>query len=190
MLFANSKYIYMTLLTWTIWFAVAITYYGIVLLNTEIFLLEDGGEFCPEIYYPDEDERAVTAVPIFANGTYVINATNSECQQLESDDYFDAFLDSVAEFPGIILIFILIETVGRKPTLASGFFFVGLMFFILCFCMSRGLQTLVLFLARGIIAGVFQAAYLLTSEVKSRTFVSCTRRDCFYALAGLGKHAA
>ena len=162
----------MTLMTWAIWYACSLNYYGMVLLNTEIFILENGGEFCQDVYYPDQDDSAVTAVPIFTNGTYMTNVTNSDCRQLGTDDYLDAFLDSVAELPGIFLIFALLETVGRKRSMSSGFFFVGLMFFILCFCMPRGVQTLFLFLGRGVIAGVYQATILLTSEVKSRWFHS------------------
>ena len=181
MLFVPAKMMCMTLLLWTILIGCSLTYFGIVLYNTELFLLEAEGEYCREIYY---HETAATAVPIFMNGTYVTNATTSEYQQLEAHDFANAFLDSVAELPGIFVTFFLLEYVGRKLTMASEFFALGLMYFILCFCMYRGPQTLILFLGRAIADGLYMSSVIFTSEVKRLAFVGFTRRVCGYALAG------
>ena len=166
MLFVPAKMMCMTLLTWTIWFGCSLTYYGIVLLNTELLLLEAEGEHCREIYYHEPAGSGN-----FTNATNVTISPNSECQQLEAHHFADAFSDSLAELPGVFVTFFLLEFAGRKLTMASEMFALGLMFFILCFCMYRGPQTFVLFVGRAIIAGAFQSAYVFTAEVEWHAFV-------------------
>ncbi|KOB67588.1 putative sugar transporter [Operophtera brumata] len=53
----------------------------------------------------------------------------------------------------------VIEKFGRKKTMATQF-----VIFAICVCI-RTFLTCILFLARGIIAGLFQAAYVYTPEV-------------------------
>ena len=165
MLFVPFKMLRTTLLTWTIWFTCAFTIYGIVLLNTELLLLEDNGEHCPEIYYRESTSIATLNSTANVTGANASSTSGDGCVRLKSKDYADAFSDSTAGFPGIILTFILLEFIGRKITIASEQFVVALMLFILCFCMERFPQAVVLFVGRGLLGGAWQAAFVFTSEV-------------------------
>jgi len=62
---------------------------------------------------------------------------------------------------------VVIEYLGRKKTMALEFLIFSLSVFVLMMiCISnRSVLTLILFIARGIISGVFQAAYVYTPEV-------------------------
>lgn len=62
---------------------------------------------------------------------------------------------------------VVIEFLGRKKTMAIEFLIFSLsVFLIMVVCISnRSMLTLVLFIGRGIISGVFQAAYVYTPEV-------------------------
>ena len=89
------------------------------------------------------------------------------CRELTSADYTDLLWTTLAEFPGILVTIVVIEFLGRKKTMALEFFVFSLCVFVLMIvCVpSRSLLTLILFVARGIISGVFQAAYVYTPEV-------------------------
>jgi MFS family permease len=62
---------------------------------------------------------------------------------------------------------VVIEYLGRKKTMALEFLIFSLSVFVLMMiCISnRSVLTFILFIARGIISGVFQAAYVYTPEV-------------------------
>ncbi|OAD62967.1 Synaptic vesicle 2-related protein [Eufriesea mexicana] len=78
------------------------------------------------------------------------NKKEDVCQldcRLERSDYIDLLWTTLAEFPGIFSTIFAIEKIGRACLL------------------SRVVLTLAIFLARGLIAGVFQAAYVYTPEV-------------------------
>lgn len=68
---------------------------------------------------------------------------------------------------GILVTIVVIEFLGRKKTMALEFLIFSLsVFLVMTMCItSRSALTVVLFVARGIISGVFQAAYVYTPEV-------------------------
>ncbi|KAK2585179.1 hypothetical protein KPH14_008677 [Odynerus spinipes] len=68
------------------------------------------------------------------------NTCQLECR-LRRGDYIDLLWTTLAEFPGIFSTVFAIEKIGRRKTMSW------------------------IFLARGLIAGVFQAAYVYTPEV-------------------------
>ena len=80
-----------------IWFASAFTYYGVVLLNTELLLLESAGDHCPDIYYIEPSPSTVPTPLQNATNVTTNAATVDNCVRLEADHYADAFVDSVAE---------------------------------------------------------------------------------------------
>lgn len=135
-----------TLLLWFIWAACAFCYYGIVLMTTELF--EAKGSLCS------------------VDGTASTYSCSADCRPLEPEDYLDLLWTTLAEFPGIFFTIIVIEKLGRKKTMALEFiiFVVSIIFLFIC-TSSRGWLTFILFVARGIISGVFQAAYVYTPEV-------------------------
>ncbi|XP_063534120.1 synaptic vesicle 2-related protein [Cydia strobilella] len=127
-----------SLLLWVIWMSCAFCYYGLVLMTTELFETEPGGSLEP---------------------------CAADCRPLQTTDYMDLLWTTLAEFPGIFATIFIIEKFGRKKTMASQF-----IIFSVCVCMliyneNRVFLTCILFLARGIIAGLFQAAYVYTPEV-------------------------
>jgi MFS family permease len=109
-----------TLTLWFIWFANAFSYYGIVLLTTEMF---QSGNACKI-----SDAKAEQIKPF----CYL------KC--LQAEDYVDVLKTTVAEFPGILITVILIELVGRKLTIAIEYFIFGVFVLLLNFCVSRSVM--------------------------------------------------
>lgn len=107
--------------------------------------------------------------------------------QLSRGDYMDLLWTTLAEFPGIFSTIYIIEKIGRKRTMA-----LQLVMFacVVCFLgracrLSRFVLTVGLFLARGLIAGVFQAAYVYTPELYP-TYLRSTGVSACSAMARLG----
>lgn len=127
-----------SLLLWFIWMSCAFCYYGLVLMTTELFE-GDGGE---------------------------LNQTcAADCRPLQTTDYMDLLWTTLAEFPGIFATIFIIEKFGRKKTMAVQFVIFASCVCVLIYNANRTFLTCVLFVARGIIAGLFQAAYVYTPEV-------------------------
>ena len=158
MLFVPAKMMWLTLLTWIIWFGSFLNYYGIVLLSTELLLLEAEGGHCRDMYYK----------PPLGNATLpkAISSNSTSCVQLKADQYADVLFDAVAELPGAFVTYFLLEKFGRKITMASEMFALVGVFFVLWFCLHRFPQTVFLFVGRAVITGAMQALFLFTSEVR------------------------
>ncbi|XP_064618539.1 synaptic vesicle 2-related protein-like isoform X2 [Lineus longissimus] len=136
-----------TFLLWFIWLACAFSYYGIVLMTTELFEVGDschGGTGAGE-----------TGEPICP----------AECKMLTTKDYTDLLWTSIAEFPGLFITAAVIERLGRKKTMAMEFVVFSFFTLLVNMCTSRALLTFFLFVARAFISGAFQAAYVYTPEV-------------------------
>ncbi|PSN40655.1 Synaptic vesicle 2-related protein [Blattella germanica] len=110
----------------------------------------------------------------------------ADCKELSTRDYVDLLWTTIAEFPGIFATIYVIDKFGRKNTMAVQF-----IIFTICICFlfictdNRVFLTVMLFLARGIIAGVFQAAYVYTPEVYPTPLRSVGVGTCS-AMARLG----
>ncbi|XP_013859202.1 synaptic vesicle 2-related protein, partial [Austrofundulus limnaeus] len=87
-----------TLLLWFIWFTNAFSYYGIVLLTTELF---QAGDSCG-----------------VSQGAKIEPRCNLECKYLTSDDYKDLLWTTLAEFPGLLIILFAVDYLGRKKSMA------------------------------------------------------------------------
>ncbi|XP_071790477.1 synaptic vesicle 2-related protein-like [Asterias amurensis] len=144
-LFKTREMTFTTVLLLFIWFANAFAYYGIVLLSTELFA---SGNTCS----------------VTTNAEKTLEC-NDACQSLNAEDYGLLLWTTLAEFPGIILTFIIIEVLGRKKTMGIEFFCFSIFIFLLFICSTRTVLTVFLFAARGFISGAFQAAYVYTPEV-------------------------
>ncbi|OWR45851.1 putative SVOP protein [Danaus plexippus plexippus] len=128
-----------SLLLWVIWMSCAFCYYGLVLMTTELFETDAGEEPCA-----------------------------ADCRPLQTTDYMDLLWTTLAEFPGIFATIFIIEKFGRKKTMASQFVIFAMCVCVLTYNANRTFLTCTLFLARGIIAGLFQAAYVYTPETYLR----------------------
>ncbi|KAJ8949004.1 hypothetical protein NQ314_008305 [Rhamnusium bicolor] len=119
----------------------------------------------------------------------------ADCQQLQTTDYMDLLWTTLAEFPGIFITIFVIERFGRKKTMAVQFVAYAVCCCFLVVCTEnfskvetytrRAFLTIMLFFARGIIAGVFQAAYVYTPEVYPTSLRAVGVGSCS-AMARLG----
>ncbi|CAH1111271.1 unnamed protein product [Psylliodes chrysocephalus] len=157
-----------SLLLWFIWMACAFCYYGLVLMTTELF--ETAANLC------SDNNMVVQTVDTCA----------AECRELQTTDYMDLLWTTLAEFPGIFITIAIIEKFGRKKTMAVQFVAYAFCCCFLVLCTEkRALLTTMLFFARGIIAGVFQAAYVYTPEVYPTSLRAVGVGSCS-AMARLG----
>ncbi|KAG7318543.1 hypothetical protein KOW79_018298 [Hemibagrus wyckioides] len=134
-----------TVLLWFIWFSNAFSYYGLVLLTTELF--QEGGA-CGQ-----------------TNGSKTEPRCSLECKYLNSDDYKDLLWTTLSEFPGLLVTLWAIDRLGRRKTMALCFLVFSLCIVPLYACVGRTSLTVLIFIARAFIAGGFQAAYVYTPEV-------------------------
>ncbi|XP_036453824.1 synaptic vesicle 2-related protein [Colossoma macropomum] len=134
-----------TVLLWFIWFSNAFSYYGLVLLTTELF---QEGRACGEASDSKTEPRC-----------------NLECKYLNSDDYKDLLWTTLSEFPGLLVTLWAIDKLGRRKTMALCFLVFSLCIVPLYACVGRTSLTVLIFIARAFIAGGFQAAYVYTPEV-------------------------
>uniref|UniRef100_A0A182SWY1 Major facilitator superfamily (MFS) profile domain-containing protein n=1 Tax=Anopheles maculatus TaxID=74869 RepID=A0A182SWY1_9DIPT len=157
-----------TLLLWFIWMSCAFCYYGLVLMSTELF----GGK-----------NKTIIDGSMMADDGITI-----DCQPLATTDYMDLLWTTLAEFPGIFATIYVIEKFGRKKTMALQFLFYAGCVLMITVTEVRVFLTIILFMARGVIAGLFQAAYVYTPEVYPTALRSVGVGGCS-ALARLGAMA-
>ncbi|XP_050305752.1 synaptic vesicle 2-related protein [Anthonomus grandis grandis] len=157
-----------SLLLWFIWASCAFCYYGLVLMTTELF--ETTTIVCNDGSQPVQG----------------LDTCAADCRQLQTADYVDLLWTTLAEFPGIFFTIFIIERFGRKKTMAVQFIAYAVCCGFLAVCPGkRSVLTVMLFFARGIIAGVFQAAYVYTPEVYPTSLRSIGVGSCS-AMARLG----
>ncbi|KAK2185940.1 hypothetical protein NP493_218g02002, partial [Ridgeia piscesae] len=136
---------------WRVSLANAFSYYGVVLMTTELF---ETGDSC----HGGSEE-------LHAAAEQTCQAT---CKALTNKDYTDLLWTTLSEFPGLFITFVIIEWFGRKKTIAVEFVVFSIFVFLLNLCTSRFVLTVFIFVARAFISGAFQAAYVYTPEVMLR----------------------
>ncbi|XP_024154455.1 synaptic vesicle 2-related protein [Oryzias melastigma] len=141
----SPQYWKTTLLLWFLWFANAFSYYGIVLLTTELF---QAGDLC-----------AVT------QGAKIEPRCSLECKYLTTADYKDLLWTTLAEFPGLLVILLAIDYMGRKKSMALCFFMFSLCVLPLFACIGRIALTIFIFISRAFISGGYQVVFVYTPEV-------------------------
>nr|XP_029138060.1 synaptic vesicle 2-related protein-like [Labrus bergylta] len=141
----SPQYWRTTLLLWFIWFSNAFSYYGIVLLTTELF---QAGDSCGS-----------------TQGAKVEPSCSLECKLLTSADYKDLLWTTLAEFPGLLVILLVVDRIGRKKSMTLCFFMFSLCILPLYACIGRIALTIFIFIARAFISGGYQVAFVYTPEV-------------------------
>ncbi|KAG8470976.1 hypothetical protein KFE25_009397 [Diacronema lutheri] len=130
---------------WGLWFAAAFTYYGSVLITTELLAADSCG------YRSTGDAGGGSAA--------------GQCTLLTADDYDANIVATAGELPGIIITFFVIDRIGRRRTIGCESLVMAAAMLLVIPCLSLPFQTGALFVMRGAADGLFQAAFVYTSEV-------------------------
>ncbi|XP_041483209.1 synaptic vesicle 2-related protein-like [Lytechinus variegatus] len=142
-LFKSRDYTLSTCILLLIWFSMAFLYYGMVLMATELF---SSGNTCAS-----EPEAAIECF--------------AACRSLDKKGYLQILVTSLAEYPGSIMTFIIIEWFGRRKTMSFELLIGSIFSFLLFLCTSSNIQMIFIFVVRAMIAGSFQTLYVYTPEV-------------------------
>ncbi|OVA19338.1 General substrate transporter [Macleaya cordata] len=133
----SPKLVKSTLLLWIVFFGNAFSYYGLVLLTSEL------------------SNRSSQCAPTS------LHSENSQATNL----YKDVFITSFAEFPGLLLSAAMVDRIGRKLSMSSMFFLCCIFLFPLMFHQSEILTTVLLFGARICITTTFTIVYIYAPEI-------------------------
>ena len=133
-----------------IWFSSVFSYYGMVLLNTE---LVNSGSNCRQ------------GVDDTASG----ESCSASCQTLETWDYLTLLFTTSSELPALFCVTLLADTIGRKDTMIINFAVLIISSLMLCICMPYPAMVVFLYVGRGFMAAQVQLCYLYTSEVYPTT---------------------
>ncbi|CAD5122634.1 DgyrCDS11043 [Dimorphilus gyrociliatus] len=129
-----------SLLLFCIWFGCGFLYYGISLLATELV---------------KEGQTCISGAKL---------KTLCECKPLKTEDYLDLMLTTAAELPGLLMMIIVIDKIGRKFSILASFTTSAAALYLLLICMSRYPMVTLLFIARAFISAGFQVVYVYTPE--------------------------
>lgn len=147
-----------SVIQWILWFTVGFGFYGIVLLTTVMF---QKGDACTGSKLGD------------------LNECKSITKCLVTKDYIDIFYSSLAEFPGIIISFLLIDIIGRKLTIVFSLGIVSICIFLLNICLERWIILLLISCIRCNIYISFLSLYVYAPEyyptaIRALGFGTCT----------------
>ncbi|XP_065047859.1 organic cation/carnitine transporter 7-like isoform X1 [Musa acuminata AAA Group] len=133
----SPKLIRSTLLLWMVFFGNAFSYYGIVLLTSEL-----------------------------SNGKRACTVKSSQPSQSNDDSlYKDVFVTSFAEVPGLIISAAIVDRIGRKLSMSSMLFISCVFLIPLVFPRTGEVTTGLLFCARISISASFTIIYIYAPEI-------------------------
>lgn len=165
---------------WIIWFVCVFSYYGAILIQSEMILQEKSGKRC------DYREEICSGLSIIHNCESInfcrweneacsfsakiavreAKQTNEACKiKLSKEDYFTSLISSSGEIPGLIIVIFVVNLIGRRAVLFYMFGLSGLAFFSLLPCSSQNFEMLLFFLIRGAAGAYFQTVFLVTTEI-------------------------
>ncbi|KAJ8497336.1 hypothetical protein OPV22_007888 [Ensete ventricosum] len=133
----SLKLIRSTLLLWMVFFGNAFSYYGIVLLTSEL-----------------------------SNGKRACTVKSSQPSHSNDDSlYKDVFVTSFAEVPGLIISAAIVDRIGRKLSMSSMLFISCVFLIPLVFPQTQETTTALLFCARISISASFTIIYIYAPEI-------------------------
>lgn len=124
-----------TLLLWVVFFGNAFSYYGLVLLTSEL------------------------------NGHSQCVATKVQSVESQDISYKNVFIASFAELPGLIISAATVDRLGRKLSMSGMFFLCCIFLLPLVVHQPEGLTTALLFGARTCITATFTIVYIYAPEI-------------------------
>ncbi|XP_047166939.1 organic cation/carnitine transporter 7 isoform X1 [Vigna umbellata] len=124
-----------TVLLWAVFFGNAFSYYGLVLLTTEL------------------------------NGHSKCVSHKLQTEKYQDVSYKSVFIASFAEVPGLLLSAVAVDKLGRKLSMSTMFFICCIFLLPLVFHLPEGLTTGLLFLARICITATFTIVYIYAPEM-------------------------
>ncbi|KAF9603101.1 hypothetical protein IFM89_033826 [Coptis chinensis] len=133
----SPKLLRSTLLLWLVFFGNSFSYYGLVLLTSE--LTSRSSQCTSKSFHLENTQDTV--------------------------DYRDVFIASFAEFPGLLLSAVTVDRLGRKLSMSTMLFSCCLFLLPLVFEQSESLTTGLLFGARMCIMGAFTIVYIYAPEI-------------------------
>ncbi|KAJ9164525.1 hypothetical protein P3X46_024091 [Hevea brasiliensis] len=149
----SPKLIRSTLLLWVVFFGNAFSYYGLVLLTTE---LNSGNNKC--------------------------NPNELRSQKSGSVNYKNVFITTFAELPGLIISAFTVDKFGRKLSMAVMFFICCIFMLPLVVHQSEAVTIVLLFGARICITGTFAVVYIYAPEVNQGRLIFTRGNYLFYCL--------
>ncbi|KAL9349044.1 hypothetical protein Peur_060410 [Populus x canadensis] len=132
----SPKLIRSTVLLWVVFFGNAFSYYGLVLLTTEL-----------------------------NNRSNTCHHTKAQSQGSSDVDYKEVLIASFAEFPGLIVSALIVDRIGRKLSMAVLFFVSCIFLLPLVVHQSPSVTTVLLFGARICITGTFTIVFIYAPEI-------------------------
>lgn len=126
-----------TLLLWVVYFCNTFSYYGVVLLTSE---LSSSKSICG-----------------------LINLHSHKL--IDSSIYINVFITSLAELPGLILAAVIVDKIGRRISMVLMYSFCFIFLFPLMFHTYELLTTCLLFGARMCVIGAFTVAGIYCPEI-------------------------
>ena len=163
----SSKFIVTTLILIFFWFSCGFTYFGVVILSTKFSL--------------------INAHCRVSNAT-TVGETMTMCRTLTNEDYLQYLISSFAEFPGMLILIFLTNTIGRKLTKTFLVSISAVMAVMLLICIGdndRIFKTVLLFGIRGSVSGALQTGYLYAPEAYP-TSIRASALSVFTMMARLG----
>ncbi|KAM5579773.1 organic cation/carnitine transporter 7 [Rosa sericea] len=131
----SPKLIRTTLLLWVVFFGNAFSYYGLVLLTSEL------------------------------NGHSQCGPTKVQSVASQDINYKNIFIASFAELPGLIISAATVDRLGRKLSMSGMFFLCCIFLLPLVVHQPEGLTTALLFGARICITATFTIVYIYAPEI-------------------------
>eukprot|EP00270_Netrium_digitus_P015975 TRINITY_DN5656_c0_g1_i1.p1 TRINITY_DN5656_c0_g1~~TRINITY_DN5656_c0_g1_i1.p1 ORF type:complete len:433 (-),score=107.14 TRINITY_DN5656_c0_g1_i1:25-1191(-) len=158
-----------TLLLWGVFFSNAFIYYGVVLLTTQ---LAEAGTTC----LGRADSSFLHDMWASASIADRANAAAANAGEA-SDSFFSVLLSSLAELPGLALVALIVDKIGRKKTMMYLLLLTG---FSMPLLLTPALQQMAagsegwialvpLYVARAGVMGAFQTLFIYAPEVYPTT---------------------
>lgn len=149
------KFSRLTVQVWFLWFVVAFSWYGMLLLNAQPRLLN----------HPHTCSQGRTVEEAQA-------LDSCHCEPYTQKDFKTILISTVGEFAAIPFNLATLDTLGRRITLSLNFLCSALFFLLIQICTSQTMMVVFTFGVRAFTTSLFASIYLYTSEAYPTTLRS------------------